>query len=68
MFCDGGLASCTICGGFEGTLPTECPGRHMYEWQKSGVWKSVLDFVDGNWHYGLTKLARQILEVKSRGE
>jgi len=49
-------------------LPTECPGRHMYEWQKSGVWKSVLDFVDGNWHYGLTKLARQILEVKSRGE
>lgn len=26
MFCDGGLAACTTCGGFEGSLLRFCPG------------------------------------------
>ena len=26
QICDGGLAACTVCGGFEGTLLHECPG------------------------------------------
>lgn len=29
MFCDGGLAACTICGGLEGSLLPTCPGRMM---------------------------------------
>lgn len=29
MICNGGLASCETCGGGEGDLPTDCPGRWM---------------------------------------
>lgn len=25
MFCHGGLGACRTCGGFEGSLPTDCP-------------------------------------------
>lgn len=25
--CSGGLAMCHNCGGLEGSLPTECPGK-----------------------------------------
>lgn len=53
MFCDGDLVHCTACNGFEGTLPTECPRATMKSWQSSGVWKGVLDFVNGKWRYGL---------------
>lgn len=52
QFCDGGLGFCEVCNGFEGTLPSECPGTPMKPWQSSGVWKGVLDFHDGKWHYG----------------
>jgi hypothetical protein len=27
--CIGGLASCDVCGGAEGSLLPECPGRHL---------------------------------------
>lgn len=27
--CDGGLARCTVCGGMEGSLLPECPGRWL---------------------------------------
>jgi len=29
MFCDGGLAMCEVCGGFEGQLLTSCPGYKL---------------------------------------
>lgn len=49
MFCDGGLGSCTVCGGFEGTLPSECPGRKTEEEHLQLVYNSTLDFKDGRW-------------------
>ena len=49
QFCDGGLAHCTVCNGFEGTLPTECPGKKMTEQQEDDVWKADLDFRNGEW-------------------
>ena len=28
-WCDGGLFACTVCGGMEGSLLPECPGRRL---------------------------------------
>ena len=64
QFCDGGLGYCTRCQGFEGTLPQECPGKPMFEWQKSGVWKGVLEYQNGAWTYGLTEMALRVLEAR----
>ena len=43
------LDHCKVCGGAEGTLPTECPGERMTEQQELDVWDSVIDFKDGKW-------------------
>lgn len=45
--CAGGLASCTRCHGFEGGLPTDCPGDGMNEEQHEAVYAGTLDFVHG---------------------
>jgi len=49
QFCEGGLGWCKVCDGFEGTLPSECPGFKMTEEQKEKVWKGPLDWKDGSW-------------------
>ncbi len=49
MFCDGGLGHCTVCDGFEGTLPSECPGRKVEAEHLQLVYNSTLDFKDGRW-------------------
>lgn len=49
IFCDGGLASCTVCGGGEVTLATECPGRKMTPEEADAVMDGGLDFVGGKW-------------------
>jgi hypothetical protein len=49
MFCNGGLASCTRCGGFEGSLPSECPGEKMTEEQETAIYAGALDFRAGTW-------------------
>lgn len=49
MFCDGGLASCTVCGGGEASLPTDCPGRKMTREEADAVMDGGLDFVGGKW-------------------
>ena len=51
-FCEGGLARCTVCNGFEGTLPTEWPGEKMTEAQGASVYAAELDFKDGQWITG----------------
>ena len=33
QICDGGLAHCTVCGGFEGSLLDVCPGVQLTEAQ-----------------------------------
>lgn len=42
--CEGGLSHCTVCGGLEGSLPTECPGRHMTAQEIEDVYAGKLDF------------------------
>jgi hypothetical protein len=44
VFCNGGLASCTVCGGGEGTLPTDCPGERMTATQQDAVYAGSLDY------------------------
>lgn len=51
QFCDGGLCHCTVCGGFEGTLTTECPGVRLFECTLDDVYDRLLDFFDGQWQY-----------------
>lgn len=49
QFCDGGLGACTTCGGFEGSLPTHCPGADMGRFTEEKVYVTDLDFVNGAW-------------------
>lgn len=58
IYCDGGLSSCTVCGGAEGSLPTECPGRLMTPEEQDQVYQGPLDFSNCEW---TTKLK---IEVK----
>lgn len=44
QFCDGGLFACTICNGFEGSVPTDCPGVPMTEEQADAVYDGKLDY------------------------
>lgn len=47
MVCDGALALCVVCGGAEGSLPTDCPGRQLTSEEQDHIYEGVLDFVDG---------------------
>lgn len=48
--CQGGLFSCTRCGGGEASLPTDCPGVPMTEEQQDGVMAGLLDYLrDEGW-------------------
>ncbi len=50
MFCAGGLALCTVCDGFEGTLTTECCGRKITDEEGYQIYKlGNLDFRNGQW-------------------
>lgn len=44
--CRGGLMSCTVCGGAEGTLPTDCPGVRMTQTEEDWVYHNEIDFRD----------------------
>lgn len=44
MFCDGGLSLCRNCGGFEGSMPTDCPGYRMTERTANLVYERALDY------------------------
>ena len=47
--CDGGLSVCAVCGGGEGSLPSECPGQKMTSEQDNAVYAGDLDFKCGEW-------------------
>lgn len=42
--CHGGLAVCTVCGGLEGALPTDCPGERMDTDRIDAVYEGILDY------------------------
>ena len=41
-----------MCDGFEGQLPTQCPGEKMTEAQKERVYGCLVDYRDGAWREG----------------
>lgn len=47
QFCEGGLFACTVCRGFEGSLPTDCPGVVMTEELQNVVYAGNADYRDG---------------------
>lgn len=47
--CLGGLAYCTVCGGAEGSMPTDCLGRFMSYDEVQRVEAGTLDYIDGQW-------------------
>lgn len=49
MFCSGGLWACTQCGGFEGSMPTQCPKVDMTEEQRDLVYTGKADYRGGKW-------------------
>ena len=44
-----GLAHCKVCGGVEGSLPTDCPGYRMTTSEQDAVYGEKADFINGAW-------------------
>lgn len=49
MFCEGGLGSCTVCGGFEGTLTKECCGHRLDSFILDAIYKGGLNYISNEW-------------------
>lgn len=45
MVCE--LFVCEICGGFEGGLPTDCPGEQMHYDRQQEIYNGLIDFREG---------------------
>lgn len=50
IFCDGGLSMCTVCGGIESSLTSECVGHKLSEEILDSVYKEGKDYHHGQWH------------------
>jgi hypothetical protein len=50
--CEGGLSICKVCGLYEGSLTTECPGYECYAEKGDDVYAGKIDFRDGQWVEG----------------
>lgn len=46
-----GLSQCTVCGGSEGTLPTDCPGEQIAFEALERIHHGEIDFVGGMWRH-----------------
>jgi hypothetical protein len=49
FICNGGLADCTVCGGAEAALTTECCGEKLPVNILDSVQANELDFIGGHW-------------------
>ena len=47
--CDGGLSVCTVCGGWEGSLTSDCPRERMSGDEQDAVYAGIKDFRNGQW-------------------
>lgn len=47
--CDGGLSWCSVCGGAEGSMPTDCPGYRLDPDTLDAVYNKRRDFKNGEW-------------------
>ena len=60
VVCVGDLAVCRVCGLYEGSLTTECPGVQCYSEKSSDVYAGKIDFRNGQWVEGVTKHMQHI--------
>jgi len=45
------LAVCSVCGAYEGSLTTDCPGERVGYDKQQEVYTTKLDYIDGKgWH------------------
>ncbi len=56
---DDGLAHCTVCGGAEGSLTTECCGHSIGEEKLDSIYFGGLDFIGGGWHWDTPRWLRE---------
>lgn len=49
MFCAGGLYACSVCGGGEGSMTSQCPGRRLTETELEKVYAEEVDFFHNQW-------------------
>lgn len=49
MFCAGGLYACEVCGGAEGSMTTQCPGRRLSADELEQVYAQRRDFNQNRW-------------------
>jgi hypothetical protein len=54
---DDGLAHCMVCGGAEGSMPTECPGVRMTPEQEQAVYDGRLNYAMRQWWVPLASTA-----------
>jgi hypothetical protein len=54
MICEGGLAICALCGHYEGSLTTDCPGIYTYANYGDPVYAGTIDFRNGAWIEGVS--------------
>lgn len=47
-FCHGGLIACTVCGGAEASLTTDCPETQVSEARRDKVQEGKLEFFHGS--------------------
>lgn len=50
FICDGGLLSCTQCGGAESSLTTECRGVKLTSGELQKISSGKLDYKGGRWY------------------
>lgn len=49
QFCHGGLALCTRCGGYEGSLTSDCCGERLEMETHDAVYDGCWDYRKGEW-------------------
>jgi hypothetical protein len=61
VLCHGGLALCDVCGGLEGSLPTDCPGERMRRVVEDDVYAGELDYRTGEgWVQKMSKMWEEL--------
>lgn len=60
FICDGGLSVCVVCGGGEGSLPTDCPGVVQTPLQTQLIMAGRLDYLA---NYGWVLDGEQLITV-----
>lgn len=48
VYCGGGLSSCDVCHGAEGSLPTDCPGVAVDHDTRERIYAGAIDYRDGH--------------------